>query len=80
MMGVGQAFRLFSDVWHLYRKYVPENPDERILDEFTRETENICRKYNKDPMAVELIMVVVHEVDRMERSGNHEPGGSAASY
>lgn len=52
MMGVGQALQLFSDVWHLYRKYVPENPDERILEEFTRETENLCRKYNKDPMAM----------------------------
>ena len=79
MMGVGQAFRLFSDVWHLYRKYVPENPDERILDEFTRETENICRKYNKDPMALELIMVVVHEIDRIERSRN-DGTGSAAPY
>lgn len=79
MMGVEQAFRLFSDVWHLYRKYVPENPDERILDEFTRETENICRKYNKDPMAMEVIMAVVHEVDRIERSRN-DGTGSAASY
>lgn len=66
MMGVGQAFQLFSDVWHLYRKYVPENPDERILEEFTKETENLCRKYNKDPMAMELIMAVIHEVERIE--------------
>lgn len=68
MMGIRQVFELFSDVWHLYRKYAASDLGEKDLDGFTAEAGKISRKYGREPMAKELTMTVVHEIDRIERA------------
>ena len=67
MMAFRTAFGLFCDSWHLYRKYILGELDEKDLDEFIQESEEIFRKYNQDPLAKDLLLSVTNEIERKVR-------------
>lgn len=66
MMAVKTAFQLFCDCWHLYRKYILRAQNEEALEQFKRETEEIYARYKQEPMAKEMLLAVIGEVERKE--------------
>lgn len=66
MMAVRTAFQLFCDCWHLYRKYILRTANEETLEQFKKETEEIYARYKQEPMAKEMLLAVINEVERKE--------------
>ena len=66
MMAVKTVFNLFCDSWHLYRKYILGELNEKDLDEFIRESGELFQKYDQDPFAKELLLAVTNEIERRE--------------
>ncbi|WP_281844429.1 MULTISPECIES: hypothetical protein [Sellimonas] len=66
MMAVRTAFQLFCDCWHLYRKYILRTANEETLEQFKKETEEIYTRYKQEPMAKEMLLAVIGEVERKE--------------
>ena len=66
-MAVRTAFQLFCDCWNLYRKYILRTANEETLERFKKETEEIYAKYEKEPMAKEMLLAVINEVERKEK-------------
>lgn len=66
MMAVRTAFQLFCDCWHLYRKYILRTANEGALEQFKKETEEIYTRYKQEPMAKEMLLAVIGEVERKE--------------
>lgn len=67
-MAVRTAFQLFCDCWHLYRKYILIGENEEALEQFKRETEEIYARYEQEPMAKEMLLAVINEVERKEKA------------
>ena len=67
MMAVKTVFNLFCDSWHLYRKYILGELNEKDLDEFIRESGELFQKYDQDPFAKELLLAVTNEIERKEK-------------
>lgn len=66
MMTVRTVFNLFCDSWYLYRKYILSKLNEKDLNEFIRESEELFQKYERDPFAKELLLAITNEIERME--------------
>lgn len=83
MMAVRTVFNLFSDCWHLYRKYIVKALNEDDLDGFIQESGDLFQKYgqdSQDPFVKDLLLAVINEIERVERGRNisdkekeHEP-------
>ena len=65
-MAVRTVFNLFCDSWHLYRKYILSKLNEKVLDDFIQESEELFEKYAQDPFAKDLLLAVTNEIERME--------------
>lgn len=61
------AARLFRGCWELYRKYYGQKMSKELWDQFVEETELLYQKFKKAPMAKELIMAVVNEIERIDK-------------
>lgn len=68
MMAIRTVFSLFCDSWNLYRKYILTELNEKDLDAFTEEVDKIFRKYDRTPIAKDLLLAVINEVERKEKS------------
>ena len=66
MMAVRTVFNLFCDSWHLYRKYILSKLNEKDLDEFIRDSDELFQKYEQDPFAKDLLLAITNEIERME--------------
>lgn len=66
MMAVRTVFNLFCDSWHLYRKYILSKLNEKDLDEFIQESEELFQKYERDPFAKDMLLAITNEIERME--------------
>ena len=67
MMTVRTVFNLFCDSWHLYRKYILKELNEKDLDGFIQESGDIFRRYGQDPFAKDLLLAVANEIERKEK-------------
>ena len=67
MMAVRTVFNLFCDSWQLYRKYILSKLNEKDLNEFIRESDELFQKYEQDPFAKDLLLAVTNEIDRKEK-------------
>lgn len=67
MMAVRVVFSLFCESWNLYRKYILTELNEDELDSFTEEADKIFKKYDQTPMAKDLILAVINEIERKEK-------------
>lgn len=67
-MAVRTVFQLFCDSWDLYRKYILGAKNEEALEQFKRETEEIYARYEQEPMAKEMLLAVINEVERKEKA------------
>ena len=67
MMAVRTAFQLFCDCWHLYRKYILKTANEEVLEGLKNEADKI-KKYDEKPLAKELLMAVLNEIERKEKA------------
>lgn len=65
-MAVRTVFNLFCDSWHLYRKYILSKLNEKDLDEFIQESEELFQKYERDPFAKDMLLAITNEIERME--------------
>jgi|GEM_PF-1577242 len=73
MMAVRTVFNLFSDCWHLYRKYIVKALNEDDLDGFIQESGDLFQKYgqdSQDPFVKDLLLAVINEIERVERERN----------
>ena len=68
MMAVRTAFQLFCDCWHLYRKYILKTANEEVLEGRKNEADKIFKKYDEKPLAKELLMAVLNEIERKEKA------------
>jgi len=59
--------KLFNDCYKLYKTFSQTSLTENDLDEFVRETDLIYKKYN-NKFSKELLLAVINEVDRLERT------------
>lgn len=64
MMAVRTVFSLFCDSWHLYRKYILSKLNEKDLDEFIRESEELFQKYERDPFAKDMLLAITNEIEK----------------
>lgn len=67
MMAVRTVFNLFCDSWHLYRKYILSKLNEKDLDEFIQESEELFQKYERDPFAKDMLLAITNEIERKEK-------------
>lgn len=67
-MAVRTAFQLFCDCWRLYRKYILRTANEEVLEQFKREIDEIYARYEQEPMAKEMLIAVINEVERKEKA------------
>lgn len=65
-MAVRTVFNLFCDSWSLYRKYILSKLNEKDLNGFIQESEDLFQKYGQDPFAKDLLLAVTNEIERME--------------
>lgn len=65
-MAVRTVFNLFCDSWHLYQKYILSKLNEKDLDEFIQESEELFQKYEQDPFVKDLLLAITNEIERME--------------
>ena len=68
MMAIRTAFQLFCDCWHLYRKYILRTANEEVLEQFKTDADQIYAKYRQEPMAKEMLLAVINEVERKEKA------------
>lgn len=66
-MAVRTVFNLFCDSWHLYRKYILSKLNEKDLDEFIQESEELFQKYERDPFAKDMLLAITNEIERKEK-------------
>lgn len=71
IISFSEAGHMFSDVWHLYRKYAVQKLNDAEIDAFTEEARKIHEKY-KYPVVKEIVLAVIGEI---ERSVKHFEGG-----
>lgn len=64
MMAVRTVFNLFCDCWHLYRRYILRELNEKDLDEFIQESGEVFQKYERDPFARDFLLAVTNDVER----------------
>lgn len=64
MMAIRTVFNLFCDCWHLYRRYILRELNEKDLDEFIQESGEVFQKYERDPFARDLLLAVTNDVER----------------
>ena len=69
MMAVRTVFNLFCDCWHLYRRYILRELNEKDLDEFIQESGEVFQKYERDPFARDLLLAVTNDVERRIKNG-----------
>ncbi len=65
-MAVRTVFNLFCDSWHLYRKYILSKLNEKVLDDFIQESEELFEKYARDSFAKDILLAVTNEIEKME--------------
>lgn len=63
-MAIRTVFNLFCDCWHLYRRYILRELNEKDLDEFIQESGEVFQKYERDPFARDLLLAVTNDVER----------------
>ena len=63
-MAIRTVFNLFCDCWHLYRRYILKELNEKDLDEFIQESGEVFQKYERDPFARDLLLAVTNDVER----------------
>ena len=68
MISVRTAFQLFCDCWHLYRKYILKTANEEVLEGLKKKADKIFKKYDEKPLAKELLMAVLNEIERKEKA------------
>lgn len=68
MMTVRTVFNLFCDSWYLYQKYILSKLNEKDLNEFIRESEELFQKYERDPFAKDMLLAIANEIERMEEN------------
>ena len=67
-MTVRTVFNLFCDSWYLYQKYILSKLNEKDLNEFIRESEELFQKYERDPFAKDMLLAIANEIERMEEN------------
>ncbi|MDD3404093.1 MAG: hypothetical protein PHQ72_12185 [Hespellia sp.] len=72
MMGFMEAARLFEDCWKVYRKYFGRRLSESEWDELTEATSDICKKYNSQSFACDLLLAVISEIERINKAIKEE--------
>ena len=57
---------LWTDVYRLYMKYVPNitRDNEAVWTSFTTEAEGLKDKYHSDPFVLDLVTAIAKELDR----------------
>ena len=68
-MAIRTVFNLFCDCWHLYRRYILRELNEKDLDEFIQESGEVFQKYERDPFARDLLLAVTNDVERRIKNG-----------
>ncbi len=70
MMKFWEAAALFSDCWHLYRKYYGQELSEEMCEHFIEETSVLYGKYGKQKLAKDMLLAVINEVERSNDTCN----------
>lgn len=75
-MDTYQAYRIFVDVWRLYRKYSPpSSPDDGAYwRQLVQEAEKLIKTYKSRKLCMELLGVVIDELDSQARKGGCNDG------
>ena len=70
MMAIKAVYDLFCDSWKLYQKYMVCQLNEKDLDLFVQETKDIFQKYDREPLAKDLMVSVINEIERRVKNKN----------
>lgn len=70
MMAVRTVFNLFCDCWTLYLKYISRKLKADDLANLTKDAEGIWRKYDKKPLAKDMVLAVLDEINRVVQKNN----------
>lgn len=65
-MAFREVYKLFVDVWELYRKYGARRLDDAECEAMTREADAINEKYQSD-LAKDMLVSVIREVSKDAR-------------
>lgn len=70
MMAFLEAAHLFQDCWRLYKKYFSmQSLDRSTWEKFIGETNLILHRYRKEPLAKDILVAVISEIERKEKRG-----------
>lgn len=71
IMAFREVYKLFVDVWELYRKYGARRLDDAGCEAMTREADAINEKYQSD-LAKDMLVSVIREVSKDARMKDAE--------
>lgn len=60
-------WNLYKDVWNFHKKYSKVQTDDVYWEAVVNESNQIAKKYDKHKFAVNLLMSVIDELDRVCR-------------
>lgn len=67
MMKFFDAAGLFRSCWVLYRSYYGQKMTKELWEELIEKADALYQKYQKERFAMEMIMAVINEIERMDK-------------
>lgn len=58
---------LFTDCWHLYRKYYSKDLSDDTCKQFVDEIDLIYEKYKGQEFAKDIILAVIKEIEKTDK-------------